>query len=143
VVRNIISRAIFFLIENLQPEDAHYTGVKGIMLVQHLIVGMSLERWNTMQEKVELKWYFQFLQEKRGDESTMDTETNCVIICTHLRNMGFDEYGVLSIIPDSLLLDVVRRWNFNPQEKHLSKHLLDYNYLERVEGGYRLTGADL
>ena len=73
----------------------------------------------------------------------MDTKINCVIICTHLRNMGFDEHGILSIIPDSILLDVVRRWNFNTQEKHLSKHLLDYNYLERVEGGYRLTGDDL
>jgi len=57
--------------------------------------------------------------------------------------MGFDEYGVLSIIPDSLLLDVARRWNMSIQGEHLSKHLLDYNYLERVEGGYRLTGADL
>jgi len=73
----------------------------------------------------------------------MDIKTNCAAICTKLRNMGFDEHGILSIIPDSILLDVVRRWNFNTQEKHLSKHLLDYNYLERVEGGYRLTGADL
>jgi len=73
----------------------------------------------------------------------MDIKTNCAAICTKLRNMGFDEHGILSIIPDSILLDVVRRWNFNTQEKHLSKHLLDYNYLERAEGGYRLTGADL
>jgi len=73
----------------------------------------------------------------------MGINTNCAAICTKLRNMGFDEHGILSIIPDSILFDVVRRWNFNTQEKHLSKHLLDYNYLERVEGGYRLTGADL
>ena len=62
-----------------------------------------------------------------------EIRSNCAAICTKLRNMGFDEYGVLSTIPDSLLLDVVRRWNFNTQEKHLSKHLLDYNYLERAE----------
>ena len=72
-----------------------------------------------------------------------EIRTNCAIICTHLRNMGFDEDGVISIIPESLLIDVVRRWEFTTQADDLSKHLLDYRYLERVESGYRLTGEDM
>jgi len=73
----------------------------------------------------------------------MDIQTNCVVICTHLRNMGFDEDGVLSVIPENLLLNAVRRWDFAAQTDDLPKHLLEYGYLERVERGYLLTGEDL
>ena len=72
-----------------------------------------------------------------------EIRTNCTIICTHLRNMGFDEVGMLSVVPESLLIDVTRRWDLAVQADALPKHLLDYGYLERVERGYRLTGEDL
>ena len=81
----------------------------------------------------------------------MDIHSNCVAICTDLRNMGFDEHGVLSVIPAPILIDVLgsRVQDTDTDAEYLArivnthKHLLDHGYLERVERGYRLTGDDI
>jgi len=81
----------------------------------------------------------------------MDITTDCAAICTKLRNMGFDEHGVLSTIPAPILLDVLGRHvqddgsytKFLVRTVCLHRHLLDHGYLERVERGYRLTGKDM
>jgi len=81
----------------------------------------------------------------------MDINSNCVAICTKLRNMGFDEHGVLSVIPDPLLIDVLGHHIRDDgtyteclaRIVYTHKHLLDHGYLERVESGYRLTGEDM
>ena len=81
----------------------------------------------------------------------MDIHSNCVAICTDLRNMGFDEHGVLSTIPAPILIGVLGRrvQDTDTDAEYLArivnthKHLLDHGYLERVERGYRLTGDDM
>ena len=83
--------------------------------------------------------------------NTSDTKTDCVVICTELRNAGFDEHGVLSTIPEPLLLDVLGHHVRNDgtyteclaRIVGIHRHLLDHGYLERVERGYRLTGEDM
>jgi|GEM_PF-1253227 len=80
-----------------------------------------------------------------------DTKTDCVAICTELRNAGFDEHGVLSTIPEAILIDVMlrRNWHTSTRAEYFSRilvvynHLIDHKYLEKVDHGYRLTGADL
>ena len=81
----------------------------------------------------------------------MDINSNCVAICTKLRNMGFDEHGVLSVIPDPLLIDVLGHHVQDDGTEaeclarivSIHKHLLESGYLERVERGYRFTGKDM
>ncbi|OYT62413.1 hypothetical protein B6U67_04465 [Methanosarcinales archaeon ex4484_138] len=81
----------------------------------------------------------------------MDTTTACEAICTELRNTGFDEHGVLSTIPEAILIDVMLRhdWHASTRAEYFSRilvvynHLLDHGYLEKVERGYRLTGEDI
>ena len=80
-----------------------------------------------------------------------DTKTDCVAICTELRNAGFDEHGVLSTIPEPLLLDVLGHHVRNDgtyteclaRIVSIHRHLLDHGYLEKVDHGYRLTGEDM
>jgi len=80
-----------------------------------------------------------------------DTKTDCVAICTELRNAGFDEHGVLSTIPEPLLLDVLGHHVRNDGTYTeclarivvMHRHLLDHGYLEKVDHGYRLTGEDM
>jgi len=80
-----------------------------------------------------------------------DTKTDCVAICTELRNAGFDEHGVLSTIPEPLLLDMLGYYvqddasytKFLVRIVRLHRHLIDHGYLEKVDHGYRLTGEDL
>jgi len=81
----------------------------------------------------------------------MDIKTNCAAICTELRNMGFDEDGVLSVIPEPMLLDVLDHHvqddgsytKFLVRIVCLHRHLLTLRYLEKVNHGYRLTGEDM
>jgi len=80
-----------------------------------------------------------------------DTKADCAAICTELRNAGFGEHGVLSTIPEGILIDVMLRhdWHTSTRAEYFSKilvvynHLIDHKYLERVERGYRLTGEDI
>ena len=81
----------------------------------------------------------------------MDTKTDCEAICTELRNAGFDEHGVLSTIPETILIDVMLHhdWRISTRAEYFSRllvvynHLIDHGYLEKVERGYRLTGEDI
>ena len=81
----------------------------------------------------------------------MDINSNCAAVCTELRNMGFDEHGVLSTIPDPILIDVLchHAQDDDTEAERLArivaihKHLLDHGYLEMAESGYRLTGEDI
>jgi len=81
----------------------------------------------------------------------MDINSNCVAVCNELRNMGFDEYGVLSVIPDPILIDVLGHHvhDIDTEAEYLArivdihKHLLQHGYLETVESGYRLVGEDM
>lgn len=75
----------------------------------------------------------------------MSVVNNCIAVCGELRKMGFGEKGMTSVIPELSLLNAIRkqRWSMETQARYLSKYLLEYGYLEKVENGYQLTGEDL
>lgn len=66
---------------------------------------------------------------------------NCNIICTKLRNDGFDEFGILSNIPKKILIKHIE--NLNLDVNLYINFLLDYKYLENNINGYKLSGIDL
>lgn len=65
---------------------------------------------------------------------------NCQIICTKLRRLGYDEEGILSVVPHRTLIRMIREQGLNEEE--IVKYLLSYEYLEETVDGYRFTGED-
>jgi len=65
---------------------------------------------------------------------------NCQMICTELRRLGYDEEGILSVVPHKTLIRIIREQGLDEEE--IVEYLLSYEYLEKTADGYQFTGED-
>ena len=70
----------------------------------------------------------------------MIVRDNCCLVCTELRRSGYDEEGILSVIPHKVLIRTIHNLGLNEEE--VVEYLLTYEYLEKTENGYQFTGED-